>query len=138
MTKNGGALQAMLPAFRLGLGGPIGNGRQYLSWITLDDLVEVFLFALTSDDLRGPVNAVAPRPVRNAEFARALGKALHRPAIFPLPAFVVRTLFGEIGESLLLASTRVQPARLQAAGYAVRHPELEDALLTTVGRPQHS
>ena len=134
LAKHGGALQAMLPAFRLGLGGPVGDGRQYLSWITLDDLVGVFLVALTNDNLRGPVNAVAPQPVRNAEFARELAKALHRPAIFPLPAFVVRTLFGEMGESLLLASARVQPAQLEAAGYAFRHPDLGDALRATLGR----
>ena len=128
LTKHGGALKAMLPAFRLGLGGPVGNGRQYWSWIALEDLVNIFLFALTNDDLRGPVNAVAANPARNAEFTLTLANVLHRPAIFPLPAFVVKTLFGEMGEALLLASARVQPAKLQAAGYSFRHQDLADAL----------
>jgi uncharacterized protein (TIGR01777 family) len=133
LTKEGGALKAMLPAFRLGLGGPVGNARQYWSWIALDDLVKIFLFALTNDNLRGPVNAVSPNSARNAEFTRALAKVLHRPAIFPLPAFVVKTLFGEMGESLLLASARVQPAKLEAADYRFRHPELDEALASILG-----
>jgi hypothetical protein len=128
LAKHGGALAAMLPAFRLGLGGPVGDGRQYMSWIALDDVVGVLLFALTNDGVSGPVNAVAPQPVRNAEFVRALGKTLHRPAVFPLPAFVVKTLFGEMGESLLLASTRVSSTKLEAAGYQFRHLELNEAL----------
>lgn len=128
LTKHGGALQAMLPAFRLGLGGPVGDGRQYMSWIALEDVVGAFLIALTSEKLRGPVNAVAPQPVRNIEFVQALGKALHRPAFFPLPAFVVRTAFREMGESLLLGSARVRPTKLEAAGYPFRYPELGEAL----------
>jgi len=132
LAKHGGALPAMLPAFRVGLGGPVGNGRQYWSWITLDDVVGAFLFALTNENLRGPVNAVAPHAVRNRDFVRALGKATHRPAIFPLPAFVVRTAFGEMGDALLLGSALVKPAKLEAAGYVYRHPELADALQATV------
>ncbi len=132
LAKHGGALQAMLPAFRLGLGGPVGDGRQYMSWITLDDLVAAFLFALTNQRLQGPINAVAPQAVRNIEFVRALGKALHRPAFFPLPAFVVRTVFGEMGEALLLGSALVRPTRLEAAGYAFRHSELGEALRATL------
>jgi uncharacterized protein (TIGR01777 family) len=128
LAKQGGALKAMLPIFRLGLGGPVGNGRQYLSWIALPELVGIFLFALTNDQLRGPVNAVSPNPVRNAEFTHTLAKVLHRPAIFPLPAFAVKALLGEMGESLLLASARVRPAKLEAAGYRFQHPELVDAL----------
>ena len=131
LAKHGGALRAMLPVFRVGLGGPVGDGRQYMSWITLDDVVGGFLFALSNERLRGPVNAVAPQPVRNLEFVRALGKALHRPAFFPLPAFVVRTVFGEMGEALLLGSALVRPARLEAAGYPFRHPELDQALRLT-------
>ena len=122
----------MLPAFRLGLGGPIGDGRQYMSWITLDDVVGAFLFALSNEKVRGPVNAVAPQAVRNSEFVRAVGKALHRPTFFPLPAFVVRTVFGEMGEALLLGSARVRPAKLEAAGYAYRHPELSATLQATL------
>lgn len=124
LAKHGGALQAMLPAFRLGVGGKVGDGRQYMSWIVLEDVVGAFLFALTNEGLHGPVNVVTPNPVRNSEFVQALARVLNRPAIFPLPAFVVRTLFGEMGESLLLASARVQPARLESAGYAFRYPEL--------------
>jgi|SRR5580700_888819 uncharacterized protein (TIGR01777 family) len=132
LAKHGGALRAMLPAFRPGLGGPVGDGRQYMSWIAIDDVVGCFLFALANEKLRGPVNAVAPQPVRNLEFVQALGKALHRPAFLPLPAFVVRTVFGEMGEALLLSSARVKPARLEAAGYALRHPELDEALRFTL------
>lgn len=135
LAKHGGALQAMLPPFRLGLGGPIGNGRQYWSWITLDDVVGAFLFALSNHSLQGPVNAVAPQAVRNAEFVCALGKALNRPAVFPLPAFVVRIMFGEMGEVLLLGSTLVRPAKLAAAGYVFRHPELNEALRATLSEP---
>jgi uncharacterized protein (TIGR01777 family) len=132
LAKHGGALQAMLPAFRLGLGGQIGDGRQYMSWITLDDVVGAFLFALGNEQLHGPVNAVSPQPVRNSEFVRALGNALHRPAFFPLPAFVVRTVFGEMGEALLLGSARVRPAKLDAAGYSCRHLELTETLGATL------
>lgn len=132
LTKRGGALRAMLPAFRLGLGGPVGDGRQHMSWIALDDVVGAFLFALANEGLRGPVNAVAPQPVRNREFVRALGKILHRPAVFPLPAFVVRAVFGEMGEALLLGSALVRPVKLEAAGYAFRHPELDEALRFTL------
>jgi uncharacterized protein len=134
LAKHGGALQAMLPAFRLGLGGKVGDGRQYMSWIALDDVVGAFLFALTNDNLHGPVNVVAPQPVRNSEFVQALGKALNRPSIFPLPAFVVRTLFGEMGESLLLGSALVRPAQLEAAGYTFRHSELDEALRATLSK----
>ncbi|HEY4959487.1 MAG TPA: TIGR01777 family oxidoreductase [Terriglobales bacterium] len=135
LAKHGGALQAMLPAFRLGLGGPIGNGRQYMSWITLDDVVGAFLFALGNEQLHGPVNAVAPQPVRNSEFVRSLGNALHRPAFFPLPAFVVRTVFGEMGEALLLGSARVRPGKLEAGGFSCRHPDLNEALRATLMSP---
>jgi uncharacterized protein (TIGR01777 family) len=128
LTKTGGALTAMLPAFRLGLGGPVGDGRQFMSWVTLDDVTAAFEFALTKDALRGAVNVVAPQPVRNREFVKALGHALHRPAVFPLPAFVVRGLFGEMGGPLLLDSARVQPAKLQAEGYQFLHPDLDVGL----------
>ncbi len=133
LTKDGGALRAMLLPFRLGLGGPVGNGRQYMSWVTLDDVVGAFQFALANAELSGPANIVAPQPVRNREFVRALGAALHRPAVFPLPAFVVKSLFGEMGEALLLASARVLPANLQSCGYTFRHPELTEALRAILG-----
>lgn len=133
LAKHGGALRAMLPAFRLGLGGLVGNGRQYMSWVTLDDVVSAFRFALQHDRLAGPVNVVAPQAVRNRDFVRALGAALHRPAVFPLPAFVVKALFGEMGEALLLASARVKPTALEASGYKFRHADLAEALRSTLG-----
>ena len=128
LGREGGALKQMLPAFRLGLGGRVGSGRQYWSWIALDDVIGVMLFALQNEKLRGPVNAVAPSPVTNQEFVRALGKALHRPTIFPVPAFVVRALFGEMGQELLLNSMRLGPTKLQAAGYRFRYSRLQEAL----------
>jgi NAD dependent epimerase/dehydratase family enzyme len=100
----------------------------------MDDLVNVFLFALSNEDLRGAVNAVAPNPARNAEFTRTLAKVLDRPAVFPLPAIVFKTLFGEMGESLLFASARVQPGKLTAAGYNFRHRDLDEALRFTLTR----
>jgi hypothetical protein len=132
LTKDGGALRAMLPAFRFGLGGPVGDGRQYMSWVTLADVVGAFQFALTNNQVTGPANIVAPQPVRNREFVSALGAALHRPAVFPLPAFVVKALFGEMGESLLLASARVEPTQLLTSGFQFAHPDLTDALRVTL------
>ncbi len=128
LSPRGGALKQMLLPFKLGLGGRLGSGQQHMSWIALDDLLGAIQFALTNDLLRGPVNAVAPNPVTNAEFTKTLGQVLHRPTIFPVPAFAVRTLFGQMGEELLLASQRVEPARLVAAGFSFKHPELRGAL----------
>lgn len=128
LSPAGGALARMLPPFKLGLGGRLGSGRQYMSWIALDELVEVIHFALTNDRLRGAVNAVAPRPVTNLEFTKTLGRVLSRPTIFPVPAFAVRLALGEVADELLLASTHVEPTRLLAAGYQFRFPELEGAL----------
>jgi uncharacterized protein len=133
LARDGGALRSMLLPFRLGLGGRVGTGQQYWSWVSLDDVVGVILFALQNDSLRGPVNVVSPEPARNEEFVRALGEELHRPTIFPLPAFVVRTLMGEMGEAALLGSTRVEPAKLRAAGYQFQHPELREALRAARG-----
>lgn len=128
LSPRGGALGRMLTPFRMGAGGRIGSGRQWMSWITLDDLVGVIQHALAADSLRGPVNTVAPNPVTNAQFTRVLGQALHRPAIFPLPAFMVRLMFGEMGEALLLGSQRVDCGKLVASGFRFRHPELKPAL----------
>ena len=128
LAKNGGALKAMLTPFRLGLGGRVGDGRQWWSWVALDDVVGAFRFALEHESVIGAVNAVAPQPVRNEEFTRELGEALRRPTIFPVPAFVVRNLFGEMGDALLLASARVSCERLEGAGYGFRHPLLPEAL----------
>ncbi len=128
LSPKGGALAKMLLPFRLGVGGQIGSGRQYMSWIEIDDVVGVIHYALTTDELRGPVNAVAPNPVTNREFTKTLGRVLSRPTIFPMPAFAARLAFGEMADELLLASTRVKPARLQNSGYYFRHPQLEGAL----------
>ncbi len=128
LSRNGGALKPMLPPFKLGLGGRVGNGQQWWSWIALDDVVGAMKFAIENETLQGPVNTVGPAPVRNAEFVRALGHQLHRPAIVPLPEFVIRTLMGEMGHELLLVSARVLPARLNAAGYKFRYANLPDAL----------
>jgi len=124
----GGALARMLPAFRLGLGGPLGSGRQWWSWIAREDAVAAALRALEDADLAGPVNVVAPRPVRCADFARALGAALGRPARLRAPAFALRLLFGEMADETLLAGARVVPRRLEAAGFAFAHAELDAAL----------
>jgi hypothetical protein len=133
LSPAGGALSRMLPLFRAGLGGVIGNGRQYVSWITLDDLVGIVLHALQSGELRGPVNAVAPVPVTNREFTEALGKVLSRPTLFPVPAFALRLAVGEMADALLLSSERVVPRRLEATGYHFRYPELGGALRHLLG-----
>jgi len=133
LSPKGGALSRMLPPFRVGLGGVIGNGRQYVSWVALDDLVGIVLHALQSGELRGPVNAVAPVPVTNRELTEALGKVLSRPTLLPVPAFALRLAAGEMADALLLASTRVAPRRLEATGYHFRHRELGGALRHLLG-----
>jgi len=133
LARDGGALKPMLPPFRLGLGGRVGSGKQYWSWIALDDVIGMMTSALQNDGVRGPVNVVGPAPVRNEEFVRALGRELHRPAIFPSPAFAVKALLGEMGQELLLTSARVLPAKMNAAGYRFRHRELADALHAALG-----
>jgi uncharacterized protein (TIGR01777 family) len=124
----GGALTRVTPIFRLGLGGPLGSGRQWMSWISLSDAVAAILFALDTPTLTGPVNLTAPNPVTNAEFTRALARRLHRPAIFPVPAFALRIALGQMADEALLASARVLPARLTQAGFQFQHPTVEDAL----------
>ena len=133
LSTAGGALPRMLKPVRLGLGGPIGSGRQFMSWITLDDLVRVVAFVLDHHELRGPVNAVAPQPVTNREFMRALGRVLHRPVWLPLPAFAVRMALGEMGRELLLGSLRVRPARLLDAAFDFACPAIEPALRQLLG-----
>jgi uncharacterized protein (TIGR01777 family) len=128
LSAKGGALVKLLPPMRMGLGGKIGSGGQYWSWISLDDLAHVFLCALENEKLNGPVNAVAPQPVTNLEFTKTLGRVLGRPTLFPLPAFAARLALGQMADELLLASARVVPACLTAAGYTFAHPQLEGAL----------
>ena len=128
LSTNGGALKQMLPPFKMGGGGMLGNGRQYMSWISLADEVKAICFALENEALRGAVNLVAPQPVTNLEFTKTLGRVLHRPTLLPLPAFAARLIFGEMAEELLLGSTRVIPKKLVDTGYEFCHAELEAAL----------
>jgi len=128
LSTRGGALAKMLTPFRLGLGGRLGTGRQWMPWVHVADAVGAIRLALAHDDLSGPVNVVAPAPVRNADFARALGRALGRPAVLPAPAVALRVVMGEMAEALLLSGQNVTPARLMRAGYLFRHPDLDGAL----------
>jgi hypothetical protein len=123
-----GALAKMLPLFRLGLGGRLGSGRQWMSWITLVDAVSAILFALDTASLDGPVNLAAPEPVTNTEFTRALSRAVHRPAILPAPAFALRLALGQMADEALLASARAVPFRLLSAGFQFAHPTIDSAL----------
>jgi uncharacterized protein (TIGR01777 family) len=134
LAREGGALAAMLLPFRLGLGGPIGNGRQWWPWISLEDTAAVFARLVEDESIAGAVNAVAPESAASADFARALGRALHRPALLPAPAFALRLLLGEMADGLLLASTRAVPAALMRAGFTFRQPRLDDALRAALGR----
>ena len=133
LSTAGGALARILPVFRFGLGGPLGNGRQYMSWITLDDLTQAIAYTLTNESLAGPVNAVSPQPVTNWKFTTALARALHRLALVPAPSFVLRAALGPIADELLLASTRALPRRLLDAGFAFRDAEIDSALRRLVG-----
>jgi uncharacterized protein (TIGR01777 family) len=136
LSAAGGALKRMLPPFRMGLGGAVGGGRQYMSWIALSDLVRAIEFVLQTGDIQGPVNAVAPNPVSNRQFTRTLGRVLRRPTLLPLPRLAVRTLFGEMGQALLLEGNRLLPARLERGGFSFLHPGLEDALRFELGLDQ--
>jgi uncharacterized protein len=128
LHPSGGPLALMLPVFRLGIGGTLGSGRQWMSWISLADVVGVMRFALDSPDLHGPVNTTAPEPVRNEEFTRALGRALNRPTIFSVPSLALRLAMREMAEVTLLTSQRGVPAALEAAGYRFQHPSIDAAI----------
>ena len=134
LTPSGGALAKLLPPFRLGLGGPVGSGRQWLPWIALDDVLGVIDHLLGVESLSGAVNAVAPEQVTNAQFGASLGRALQRPAVIPLPAFALKLAFGEMGEATLLASQRVVPKVLAESGYQWRYPSLAGALAHLIGK----
>lgn len=134
LAANGGALAKMLPIFRLGLGGPIGDGRQYLPWIHLDDMVNGIHYLLTSDELRGPFNMVAPYPVHNEQFSATLGDVLNRPAFMRVPAAAIRLLMGE-SAVLVLGSQRALPKRLEEAGFGFRYFDLEEALRDVLQKP---
>ncbi len=128
LSPKGGALGKMLGPFKFGLGGVIGSGNQYISWIGIDDLVKVFEYALNTASLQGAVNAVTPTPVTNREFTKALGKVLHRPTFFAMPKFLAQLAFGEMANETILCSTRVAPKKLLDSGFAFSYPELEGCL----------
>ncbi len=131
LGARGGALQRMLPPFKFGLGGPIGNGQQWMAWIALDDLIDLMLAAMEDVSMQGVYNAVAPNPVRNGEFARSLGRVLHRPAVLPVPAFLLKMLLGEMSE-LLLGSQRVVSDRLSSTAFQFSYPRVDKALARAV------
>ena len=137
LSASGGALQKMLPPFRMGVGGNIGSGRQWMSWIDIDDVVGAILHVIKNDSLRGPINVVGPNPVRNAEFTKTLASVLSRPAILPMPAFAARLVFGQMADELLLASQRVEPTNLSSTGYTFQNPELRSALEDILNKTGH-
>jgi uncharacterized protein len=133
LSAKGGALPRMLTPFKLGAGGRLGSGKQWMSWVALEDVVGIIRAAIANDEIKGPVNVVAPDPVQNAEFTRALARALHRPAIFPAPALALRLALGEMADGLLLSSQRVRPARMMAVGYDYRMKDLDATLRKILG-----
>jgi len=133
LSKEGGALAQTLPLFKTGLGGPIGSGRQYWSWVHLDDVTGMIVHALTNEEVEGPVNVSSPDAPTNAEYTRTLGRVLGRPAVLPAPAPALRLALGGLADALLLASVRMEPARLKETGYEYRHPELEGAFRHLLG-----
>ena len=132
LADSGGALSKMLPPFKLGVGGPVAGGDQYMSWIHVDDVVGIYLAALDDERWSGPVNATAPEPVTNREFSKALGRALHRPALAPVPGFAIKALYGEMG-MIVTTGQRAVPARATELGYAYAHPDLDEALRSALG-----
>ena len=134
LSTNGGALGTTLPIFKLGGGGRIGSGRQWWSWVAIDDVAGAIFHALTTDSVSGPMNVGSPNPVTNAEYTRTLGRLLNRPTVFPLPAPAARLILGQVADELLLASARVEPAKLKETGYTFHYPELESALRHLLGR----
>ena len=128
LSRDGGALATMLTPFKLGVGGVVGSGKQWMSWVSLDDHVGVINYAIENDNLRGAVNSVSPNPVTNEEFTKTLGEVLYRPTILPLPEFAVSMVFGEMGDALLLTSTKVLPKRIEEAGFEFKYPDLKSAL----------
>ncbi len=128
LSPEGGALGTTLPIFKLGGGGKVGNGRQWWSWVALDDVVGALVHALENDSVEGAVNVAAPNPMTNAEYTKVLGDVLNRPTLLPAPAPALRAVLGQVADELLLASARVEPAKLKETGYEFRYPELEEAL----------
>ncbi|MFT6927863.1 MAG: hypothetical protein ACJAZP_003510 [Psychromonas sp.] len=133
ISKKGGALAKMLPAFKLGLGGKIGSGKQIMSWIDINDMLRAILFVIENNNIQGPVNLVSPNPVTNQVFSQLLAKQLNRPCIFPLPEVLVKLLFAQMGKELLLSSTRVLPEKLLDAGFAFKYGKLEESFCSSLG-----
>jgi uncharacterized protein (TIGR01777 family) len=133
MSKEGGVLTRLLPLFRCGFGAVLGSGNQYMSWVTIDDVVRAVEYILTNEDIKGPVNMVAPNPVSNRDFTKTLGMVLRRPAILRLPAWAIQAVYGEMGKELLLASTRALPRLLLSSGFDFQFPYLEDGLRYVLG-----
>jgi len=134
LAQHGGALAKMLPPFKLGVGGKLGSGQQWMSWITLEDVVGIIRLAIENGTIRGAMNVVAPQAVQNTEFTKVLAKTLHRPALFPAPTFALRLALGEMADALLLSSQRVKPQALEKLGYRFLHPELSAALNSVLQR----
>lgn len=132
LGPGGGALQKMLPPFKLGVGGPIGNGRQWMSWVAREDVLRFIEWAIEHHEARGVYNVTAPQPVTNRDFSKALGKALHRPAFMPVPAFALRMMFGDMADEVLLAGQRVMPSRTEGEGFTFSEPKLEGALASNL------
>jgi uncharacterized protein len=132
LSKNGGALATMMTPFKLGVGGVVGSGKQWMSWVSLEDVVGIVNYALENENLRGAVNVASPNPVTNEEFTKTLGEVLYRPTFLPLPEFAVNLVFGEMGDALLIDSTKVMPKRLLDAGYKFKYPEIKPALENAV------
>jgi uncharacterized protein (TIGR01777 family) len=132
LSASGGALAKMLPVFKTGLGGRVGNGKQWMSWVSIEDVVNVILAALERPDFAGPINVVSPNAVRNEEFTNVLGKVLRKPTVLPVPGFALRILFGELADALLLTSQRVAPERLQTLGYQFQFSNIDNALVSAL------
>src|SRR5580693_5752185 len=135
LARDGGALPKMILPFRFFAGGRIGSGKQWMSWVTLEDVVEILRLALEHGEVRGPINVISPQPLQNVEFTKTLASALHRPALFPAPPFALRLALGEMADALLLSSQRVLPHKLQQLGYHFLHPDLKNALVTILNAP---
>jgi uncharacterized protein len=138
LARHGGALPPMMLALRFFVGGKIGSGQQWMSWISLEDVVEILRFAVEHGEVRGPINVISPQPVQNSEFTKTLASAMHRPALFPAPAFALRLALGEMADALLLSSQRVLPQRLQKLGYNFQHSDLAAALKTILNQNAES
>lgn len=134
LAQDGGALEKMLTPFKMGVGGKVGTGKQYMSWISLEDVVRALIYCIDRADIVGPVNLTAPNPVTNEVFTKALGRVVHRPTLLPVPKFAIRTLFGEMGKTLLLSSTRVVPKKLQQSGFHFVHQTPESAMRFELNR----